>query len=71
MRHPILSCQKTSESEINSISSLTFKVCPLKAAAVDAVQCDQIGRFIALWATISKPVAIISLPNSPTFLGNF
>ena len=27
-------------------------------------QCDQIGRFIGLWATIN-------LPKSPTFLGNY
>ena len=30
-------------------------------------QCDQIGRFIGLWATL----ATINLSKSPTFLGNF
>ena len=30
-------------------------------------QCDQIGQFIALWATFSKPVATIILPNYPHF----
>ena len=32
-------------------------------------QCDQIWRFIGLWAT--KPLATMNLPKSPTFLGNF
>ena len=35
------------------------------------IQCDQIGRFCALKATFSKPLATINLPKSPTFLGNF
>ena len=30
-------------------------------------QCDQIGRFIGLWATL----ATINLSKPPTFLGNF
>ena len=36
-------------------------------------KCDQIGRFIGPWATgqLSKPLATINLPKSPTFLGNF
>ena len=34
-------------------------------------QCVQVGRFIGIWATFSKPVATISLPKSATFLGNF
>ena len=33
-------------------------------------QCDQIGRFIGLWATL-KPLATIILSKSPTFFGNF
>jgi len=37
---------------------------------VTPLQCDQIGRFIGLWAT-SKHLATINLPKSPTFLGNF
>ena len=39
--------------------------------SVNDNQCDQIGRFIGLWATFSKPLATINLPKSPTFLGNF
>ena len=35
------------------------------------VQCDQIGRFIGLWASFQNLCATISLPKSPTFLGNF
>ena len=35
------------------------------------MQCDQIGRFIGLWTTFHSPLATISLPKSPTFLGNF
>ena len=34
-------------------------------------QCDQIGQFIGLLATISKPEATISLPKSPIFSGNY
>ena len=34
-------------------------------------QCDQIGRFIALWVNFSKPAATIILPELPTFVGNF
>ena len=33
-------------------------------------QCDQIGRFFALWATF-KAFGKINLPKSPTFLGKF
>ena len=33
-------------------------------------QCDQIGRFIGLWAFL-KPLATINLRKSPTLLGNF
>ena len=35
------------------------------------VQCDQIGRFIGLWASFQNLCATISLPKSPTFLGTF
>ena len=35
------------------------------------LQCDQIGRFFALWATIQTPVATNILPKLPTLLGNF
>ena len=38
---------------------------------VGGPQCDQIWRFIGLWGYISKPLATINLPKSPTFLGNF
>ena len=31
-----------------------------------ANQCDQIGRFIGLWATLATNY----LPKSPSFLGN-
>ena len=34
-------------------------------------QCDQIGRFIRLWATFQRLCATINLPKSPTFLSNF
>ena len=34
-------------------------------------QCNQIGRFIGLWATFKKTLATINLPKSPTFLSNF
>ena len=34
-------------------------------------QCDQIGRFFALWATFLKPLATINSPKSLTFLGIF
>ena len=34
-------------------------------------QCDQIGRFIGLWASFTVPLATINLPKSLTFLGNF
>ena len=34
-------------------------------------QCDQIGRFIGLWATISKNGATISMAKSPKFFSNF
>ena len=33
-------------------------------------QCDQIGRFIALWATFQSLWQQFNLPKSPTFLGN-
>ena len=35
------------------------------------MQCDQMWRFIGLWATFLKPQATINLPKSLTFLGNF
>ena len=35
------------------------------------IQCDQIGRFIGLWAIFLQPLATINLRKSPTFLGNF
>ena len=35
------------------------------------MQCDQIGRFIGLWANFQGPLATINLPKSHTFLGNF
>ena len=36
------------------------------------LQCDQIGRFIGLWATFFlKPLATIHLPKSLTFFSNF
>ena len=35
------------------------------------MQCDQIGQFIVLWATIQSLLATINLPKYPTFLGNF
>ena len=34
-------------------------------------QCDQIGRFIGLWATFQSHWHQINLPKSPTFLGKF
>ena len=34
-------------------------------------QCDQIWRFIGLWATFKSSLAPINLPKSLTFLGNF
>ena len=38
---------------------------------IPSTQCDQNGRLIGLCGNFSKPVATISLPKSPTFLGNF
>ena len=35
------------------------------------IQCDQIGRFIGLWATFQSPWPTIILPKYPTFLDNF
>ena len=41
------------------------------------LQCDQIGRLFVLWQLFKafsnhlKPLATITLPKSPTFLGNF
>ena len=43
----------------------------LKRVNFECLQCDQIGQFICLCGNFSKPVAIITLPKSPTFLGNF
>ena len=37
---------------------------------VSCNQCNQIGRFIVLWATFQNPWQIF-LPKSPTFLVNF
>ena len=36
-----------------------------------SMQCDQIGRFIGLWATFQSLWQTINLTKSPTFLGNF
>ena len=34
-------------------------------------QCDQIGQFFALWATIQSRWQNLFYPNQPTLLGNF
>ena len=34
-------------------------------------QCDQIGRFFCTLGNFLKPLALINLPKSLTFLGNF
>ena len=36
-----------------------------------SMQCDQIGRFIALWATYQSLWQQLLLPKSPIFLGIF
>ena len=36
-----------------------------------AMECDQIGQFIALWATIQSLCATSNLPKYSTILGNF
>ena len=38
---------------------------------VGSIQCDQIGRFIALQGKFSKPLATINLPKSPSILRKF
>ena len=44
----------------------------LLPTSLNQEQCDQIGRFIGLWATFqSLRQQLIILPKSPTFLGNF
>ena len=43
----------------------------LKSFKLGWHQCDQIGQFIGIWATFSKPLATMSLHKSPTFFGNF
>ena len=34
-------------------------------------QCDQIGQFIALWATFQNLAALFILPKLPIFFGIF
>ena len=36
-----------------------------------SIQCDQIGRFIALWATFQSLLQQLFCPNRVTFLDNF
>ena len=35
------------------------------------MQCDQIGRFYWTLGNFLEPLAIVNLPKSPTFFGNF
>ena len=42
-----------------------------EAKFVAYLQCDQIWRYIGLWATFQSLCATINLPKYPTFLGNF
>ena len=53
-----------------------FEMLMEKLAATDTdgrchQQCDQIGRFIGLWATFQRLWQQLICPNRPTFLGNF
>ena len=42
-----------------------------RSLAFDCRQCDQIGRFIVLWASFYSLGQQLICPQSPTFLGNF
>ena len=42
-----------------------------KSQSTRPLQCDQIGRFIALWATFQSLWQQLFCPKSPTFLVNF
>ena len=44
---------------------------PMSIVNVCYGQCDQIGRFFAVFCKHSKQLAAIILPKLPTFLGNF
>ena len=58
-------------SQYYAIIIFDFKELVRLATGVRSNQCDQIGRFFALWATFLKPLATINLPKSLKFLGNF
>ena len=55
---------------------LLFLILPYKTISAEINflllnQCDQIGRFIGLWATFSSLWQQLVLPKSTTFFGNF